>query len=232
MKPVYKFLFATLTVLLLACVGIIIHQDGKHRQQEQSISQLIEDQGENQIVKEYTRDSIVHTVFKDRLIGNTKNEKELAIGKTYADSIQKALKISIDKIDQVTKINARLEAQLALATKQNDKGQTVKTHKDQYLDLVYYPQTDSVNLAYNIELNDSRHSDKKWLFGTKQNYIDMFSPDKRVTINGVKSYRIKEQPPNRVGIGISAGYGMGKDGNTIKILPYFGIGLNYNLIEF
>lgn len=232
MKPAYKFLFAVLTVLLLACVGIIIHQDGKYRQQEQSISQLIEDQGENQIVKEYTRDSIVHTVFKDRLIGNTTNEKELAIGKTYADSIQKALKISIDKIDQVTKINAKLEAQLALQKTENDKGQTLKTHQDKYLNLVYNPQNDSLQFAYNLKLNEARYHDKKWLLGKTQNYVDVYPDDPRITINGLKSYRVKESPDKRFGIGFQGGYGLGKDGNVIRLIPYVGIGLNYNVFEF
>lgn len=232
MKPVYKFLFAALTVLLLVCVGIIIHQDGKALQQEQSISQLIEEQGENQIIKEYKKDSIVHTVFKDRLIDNNVNQKQLAIGKTYADSIQKALKISIDKIDQVTKINAKLEAQLALQTKQNDKGQTLKTHQDKYLNLVYNPQNDSLQFAYNLKLNEARYHDRAWLLGKTHNYVDVYPDDPRITINGLKSYRVKESPAKRFGIGLQGGYGLGKDGNVIRLVPYLGLGLNYNLIEF
>ena len=35
-----------------------------------------------------------------------------------------------------------------------------------------------------------------------------------------------------MGIGISAGYGVGKDGNTLRLVPYVGVGVNYNLIEF
>ena len=232
MKSIHKFLFGGLILLLLCSIGFIIHQDAKGRQQDQSISQLIENKGENQIIEKYTRDSVVHTVFKDRIINNTTNEKHLALGKTYADSIQKALKISIDKIDQVTKINGRLEAQLALQTKQTDKGQVLKTHKDQYLDLAYNPETDSLQFAYNLKLNEARYSDKKWLFAPKNNYINVYSDDKRITINGLQSYRIKEDPPNRMGIGISAGYGVGKDGNTLRLVPYVGVGLNYNLIEF
>lgn len=220
MKLIHKFLFCGLIVLLLCSIGVIIQQDAKKRQQDQSISQLIENKGENQIIEKYTRDSVVHTVFKDRIINNTTNEKQLALGKTYADSIQSALKISIDKIDQVTKINGRLEAQLTLQTKQTDKGQTIKTHKDQYLDLAYFPDTDSLQFAYNLKLNEARYSDRSWLFAAKKNYIDVYSDDKRITINGLQSYRIKENPPNRFGIGVSAGYGLGKDGNILRLLPY------------
>lgn len=232
MKPIHKFLFGFLILLLLSTIGVIIHQDAKKRQQDQNISELIENKGENHLIEKYTRDSVVHTIFQDRIINNTTNDKQLALGKTYADSIQKALKISIDKIDQVTKINGRLEAQLALQTKQTDKGQTVKTHKDQYLDLTYFPETDSLQFAYNLKLNEARYSERKWFLAAKQNYIDMYPDDKRITINGLKSYRVKENSPNRLGLGLSAGYGLGKDGNTIRLVPYIGVGLNYNLIEF
>lgn len=231
MKPIH-FLTTFLALLLIVSIGININIAGKKSQQDQSISDLIQNQGENQIVKEYTRDSITHTVFKDRIINGNSNEKLIALGKPYADSLEKALKVSIDKIDMVTKINGKLEAQVALLTTQTPKGETVKTHKDKYLDLVYYPVTDSLNLAYNLELNDARYSDRKWLLGAKQNYIDMFSPDKRITINGAKTYRVKEQPPNRFGIGLSAGYGVGVDGNLVRLVPYIGLGVNYNLIEF
>jgi len=231
MRPIH-FLTAFIALLLIVSIGININIAGKKSQQDQSISELIQNQADNPIVKEYTRDSVFHTVFKDRLINNNSNEKLLALGKPYADSIEKALKVSIDKIDQVTKINGKLEAQLALATNQNSKGETVKTHKDQYLDLVYYPVTDSLTFAYNLKLNEARYTDRAWLLGAKQNYIDVFSNDKRVTINGLKSYRIKEEPPNRFGIGVSAGYGIGKDGTVVRLVPYIGLGINYNLIEF
>lgn len=232
MKPLHKVLLISLSLLLLCAIGIIIHQDARKSQQDDSFAQLISNQGENSIIEKYTRDSVVHTVFQDRLINNDSNEKRIALGKTFADSLEKALKMSVDKIDQVTKVNARLEAQMALLTKITDKGQPLKYHQDKNLDLVYNPQNDSLTFAYNLELIDARYSEKKWLLGAKKNYIDLYSNDPRITVNGAKTYRIKEDPPNRFGIGLQTGYGLGKDGNVIRLLPYVGIGLNYNLIEF
>ena len=228
MKPLHKFLFFALTALLLCSVGIIIHQDAKKRQQDHSIAQLIENRSQNTIVEKYIRDSVVHTVFQDRLINNTTNEKQIAIGKTFADSLESALKMSIDKINQVTKVNARLEAKLALITKQNG----TKTHQYQFLNLSYNPENDSLQVAYNLQLNEARYQQKKWLFGTPQNYINVYSDDPRITINSLKSYRIKEAPPNRFGIGFNAGYGIGIDRNNVRLIPYVGVGLNYNLFEF
>ncbi|CAM3557697.1 MULTISPECIES: DUF6808 domain-containing protein [Elizabethkingia] len=226
------FAFILVVILLLASIGLNIKQELKRAEKEKETTALLTQGGNNKIVEKYTRDSVTHTVFNEKIINNTKSEKIAALDKTYADSIQKALKISLDKIDQVTKINGRLEAQLALLTKQSPSGQTIKTHKDQYLDLAYYPDTDSVKMSYNIMMNDVRYKKKNWILGAEHNYIDMYSDDPRVTINGVKSFRIKEKPQKRFGFGLNAGYGIAKDGNTMKLLPYFGIGANYNLVEF
>lgn len=232
MKSFHKLLIAFLILSLLVSIGFIVYLKFGERNKEQDLSSLIEDKGNNKIIEKYVKDSVTHTIYQDRFINDTKSEKQTALGKTYADSLARVLKISIDKIDQVTKINAKLEAQMALSTKTTSNGQTEKKHKDEFLDITYYPDTDSLKLAYDIRLNDARYKDKKWLLGRENRYIDLFSDDKRVTINGVKSYRLKEAPPNRFGIGLSAGYGLGKDGDQVKLIPYLGIGFNFNLLEF
>lgn len=232
MKTTHKIFIGLLLIAFVVSIGFNIYQKFEERKHDQELSSLITDNGSNKIIEKYVKDSVTHTIYEDRIINNSKNEKQLAVGKTYADSLQKALKVSLDKIDQFTKITARLEAQVALSTKQTPTGQTVKTHKDKYLDLTYYPDSDSLKMAYDIKLNDARYSEKKWFLGAKQNYINVYSDDKRVTINGLKTFRIKEAIPNRFGIGLSAGYGIAKDGNSLKIVPYFGAGLNYNLFEF
>lgn len=232
MKTTHKIFIGLLLIAFVVSIGFNIYQKFEERKHDQELSSLITDNGSNKIIERYVKDSVTHTIYEDRIINNSQNEKQLAIGKTYADSIQKALKISLDKIDQVTKINARLEAQVALTNKQTSKGQTIKTHKDQYLDLTYYPETDSLKMAYDIHLNDVRYKDKKWIFGKENRYTDLYPEDPRVTINGLKSFRVKEDPPKRLGLGLSVGYGVAKDGNTLKMVPYFGAGLNYNLSEF
>lgn len=224
--------FAFMFALLILSIGLNIRQEFKSVDKERQLTSLLSNTAANKVVKEYTRDSIKHTVFNEKIIHNNSSEKIAALDKSYADSLQQALKISIDKIDQVTKINGRLEAQLQLLNKQNEKGQILKVHKDKYLDLAYNTETDSIQISYDIHLNDARYHDKKWLLGKTNNYIDLYSDDKRVTINGVKSFRIKESTPKRFGLGFNAGYGLIKDGLAIKALPYMGVGINYNLLEF
>lgn len=225
-------------VFLILSIGLNVKQYLNAEAKENRLDSLISAGTKQKPVETYQRDSITHNVYNETIINNNRSEKELAVGKTYADSLQKALKVSINKIDQVTKYNAVLEARLALKESPNPApmpGETPKrvlTHKDKTITLNYYPETDSADLKVDVGLNDTRYSKRKWLLGNQQNYIDIFPDDKRVTIKGLKSYTIKERPQKRFGIGISAGYGVGQDGNTLKTIPYAGIGINYNLFEF
>ena len=219
-------------VLLVLSIGINIKQYRTNEAKNDRITSLIQTDGQNTVVDHYIRDSITHTVFKEKVIGDTRAEKQLAIGKSYADSIERALKKSLDKIDQISKINARLEAQLLLKESTDTNGRKSLAHRDKTIDLTYYPDTDSVDLGVDIGLNEARYSERKWILGNRQNFVEVFPDDKRITIKGLKSYVIKESPQRRFGIGVSSGYGAFADGPTLKMMPYVGLGINYNLIEF
>lgn len=227
-----KIIAIILGVLLIVSLSYIIRQEYEDRKSKELLSQLIETSEGNTIEKHYIRDSVKHTIFRDKLV-NTPEEKSLAIGKNYIDSLQNALKISIDKMEQVSKINAELTAKLQLKEQVLDNGTKVLAHSDKYLNLQYFPHSDSVDFRYNIKLNEVRYKQKKWLFGKNHHYIDVFSDDPRVQINGLKSYRIRGQPQSRWGIGLHAGYGFQIAPNAnLRPTPIVGIGLNYNLIEF
>ncbi|MEE3726250.1 hypothetical protein V2H21_12940, partial [Riemerella anatipestifer] len=99
-----KIFIVILSLLLGFSVFLHIQRERAISKQEQRITDLIELSGKNEVVNHYYRDSIKHTVFKEKVVETT-NEKQLAIGKTYADSLEQALKMSIKKIDQVSKIN-------------------------------------------------------------------------------------------------------------------------------
>ncbi len=221
-----------ITLLLLLSVGLNLRQNHKLEQKEEHYAELIAQGGRNRVVDRYTRDSITHTIFSEKLVSNGIAEKELAIGKNYADSLQRALKVSVDKISQATKINALLEARLALKEAESINGRRILSHQDKNLRLSYYPDTDSVELAMDIALNEARYKKRKWLLGKEENFIDVFPDDPRITIKGLKSFTVKEKPQRRLGIGVSAGYGIVQNNNSLHTAPYVGIGLNYNLVEF
>jgi len=233
MKTKANFIYVILLAcLLIASVALNVKQHFERETSRKEMLSLLENRGQNKVIKEYVRDSIVHTVFQDRAISNEKTEKIAALNSDYADSLQAALKISIEKIEQVTKLNGKLLAELKLKTAKTDDGKDVKVHKDQYLDISFYPDTDSLKMQYNLELNQVRYAERNWLFGKSTHYIDVFSPDPRISIHGLKSFRIKERPSRRFGFGLSAGYGAFKNEKNIQLAPFIGVGVNYNLIEF
>ncbi|WP_260377664.1 hypothetical protein [Riemerella anatipestifer] len=84
-----KIFIIILSLLLGFSVFLHIQRERAIGKQEQQISELIEHSYKNEIINHYYRDSIKHTVFKEKVVETT-NEKQLAIGKTYADSLEQA----------------------------------------------------------------------------------------------------------------------------------------------
>lgn len=227
-----RIIIIVLGFLLILCVGYILRKEYEDRKTDNRQTHLIESTGRNVVEKHYTRDSIVHTVFRDKIIADTEKEKALALSQSYIDTLQNALKMSINKMEQVSKINAELTAKLQLKEFVASNGIKALTHSDDYLKLNYYPHSDSVDFRYNLKLNEVRYGKRKWLLGKKHYYIDVFSDDPRVKINGMNTYRIRGQPPSRWGLGLHAGYGFQISPNaTLTPTPIVGLGINYNLIN-
>lgn len=223
-----KNLIIIVLSIALVIIGLVaINQYIESSKDKQRIAELIHNSGKNEIVTEYIRDSIKHTVFKDKPVKDTEAEKRLAITNSYADSLERALKMSITKIDQALKVNAQLDAKLKL----QQVGNAI-TYQDKFLKLRYVPDSSEMALTYDMGLNVARYSKRKWLFGKKDHYIDVFADDPRVTIKGLKSYTIQERPQKRFGIGIQVGYGFTFNQNSIQASPYIGIGIQRNLIQF
>ncbi len=224
--------FVLIFLLLILSIGLNIRQQFRQEEKETRLEDLISKSGKNTVKEHYVKDSITHTVFNEKIISDDVTEKRLALGKSYADSLEKSLKVSINKLDQFTKINAVLEAKLGLKEGSTASGKKMLSHKDKSLELRYYPYSDSVDLSMDIKLNEARYKKRAWLLGKEQGYVDVFPDDPRIKINGLKSFTVKDPAQKRFGIGFQAGYGIGLNKSTVQTIPYFGIGLNYNLIEF
>jgi len=221
-----NLIIAVLSCLAIALGIVSYNQYVSKKQDEVQYKELLTSTGKNEVVKEYIRDSIKHTVFVDKKIKDTELEKRLAISSQYADSLEKALKISIAKVTQVTKVNTELDAEIRLIKQQDG---TV-AYQDKYLSLFYNPTDDLLNLNYKVNLNIVRYSKRSWFLSQKQDFIDIYSDDPRVTIKGLNSFTLKEKPPKRFGIGLSSGYAFNI--KTNEFTPYVGIGINYNLLNF
>lgn len=222
-----NLIIIVLTLFIAMSMAVCFSLYKEMKTQDKRYAELLQNSGKTKVVTEYIRDSIQHVVFEEKLIKDTETEKRLALSSSYADSLEQALKLSISKINQVTKVNAQLDAQLKLV----EQGDAI-TYQDKFLDIQYYPQTNDLFLKYDISLNIARYSKRDWLFGKRKHYIDVFPEDKRVKIKGLNSYTVQEKPASRFGIGMNIGYGISFENNTAQLQPYIGLGVNYNLINF
>lgn len=219
-----------LIALLVTSLSLNWRQWLYKKKSDERISELVELGGKAKIVTRYVRDSIQHTVFEQVYVKDNASRKRLAITKSYADSLECALQMSIDKIASVTKTNAKLTARLKVL--QNEAGKPPSKHySDKYLSLAYDPANDSLWLSYDISLNTAKYTKKKWLFGEKQHFIDVWADDPRVKIQGLKTFTIAQEPPRRWSLALQGGYGVTLNA-PFRFTPYVGAGLSYHLIHF
>ena len=71
---------------------------------------------------------------------------------------------------------------------------------------------------------------KRRFFGADKYSLDLFSPDQNIYFDGLRVYR-KEKliNPKRFGVGFQLGYGLDE---RLRLQPYLGLGLSYNIINF
>lgn len=183
--------------------------------------------GHAKIITRYIHDSIEHVVIKEISV-KSDAEKEIAVGSPYMDTLTKAIKVAANRIDEVTKVNAKLTAENISLKKSTTEHKY--EYQDKWLSLSYSADSSRLNLSYDVSLNIAKYWKRNWFIAPKRYFVDLYSDDSRIKINSVKRYTLSEQSPKRLGVGLSAGY------SFIPLLnrwqPTIGIGLNYNLIEF
>lgn len=183
------------------------------------------------------KDSVVHL----KTIEVRTEKLKDAISKEHydfvKDTLSKSLDVSIDKITELSRINARLEGELK-ATKiaLNDQKKKVTEYKDKYIKVTTTEDSigSSMTYLYDAKLDVVHYTKKNNWFGNRIEYIDISSPDKNFKVNGLENYKKEiKVSPNRFGIGFNAGYGFTlTSDNSLRMSPYLGFGLSYNLIKF
>ena len=173
-------------------------------------------------------------------------QKVQAIGAGYIDTVTRALQVAVKQLDEASRIVATLEAKnLKLEAAAAVAGQAPgkPSYSDKWLNLTYNPDSNSVDLSYNVTLNSTRYWKRSWLLGNRRYYTDIFSEDPRVRINSVQAFTVPEPRPKRFGLGLQVGGGYlvqtanpftNPFVNPIVGPPnlYIGAGLSYNLIRF
>lgn len=230
-----RFYLAVLALVIIASVCLHLRNIWKAKKQQARIEQLAAAADrtiKDEPVKVYIRDSILHYVYIDKPAA-TKAEKYEAVG-TYIDTVSKALKVAVSTIEEVTKVNAALQAENIKLKRQTNKADTSKNsniyaYTDKYLNIQYNADSNLATINYALSLNVAKYQKRKWLLGQKQSFVDFYADDKRVNIAGVKRYTLPAAKPRRFGVGISAGYAIMSP--TLQPTPYIGVGINYNIIS-
>lgn len=155
---------------------------------------------------------------------------------TYVkDTLSKALDLAVDKINELTRVKAKLEGELQATKVELAENKAKRVYyEDKYLSIVTHEDSTGLpkklQYTYNAELNIAHYSKRKNFWNKERNYIDVSSPDKNFKINGLEHYQKQIYiRPKQVGIGFQFGYGLSQD---FKVQPYMGVGLSYNLIRF
>lgn len=150
--------------------------------------------------------------------------------KAKVDSLLKLANVKDKQLKELKTTVATISEQ-NIELRKTVKGiDTIYEYHDKYLDLSFNRKSDDIVLGsfgYNLVLNDLHYWKRDWFLGKKKGYIEIWSPDSRVRINGMDRVAIKQKTPTfKAGVGAlstysndSWGYGGGLrvDANRLSI---------------
>lgn len=67
------------------------------------------------------------------------------------------------------------------------------------------------------------------LFKKKRAFVDVINYNPYSTVEKVRTFQVSQPKPKRFGLGVSVGMAVNPD---LKLTPYLGVGVHYNLIKF
>jgi len=169
-------------------------------------NQLLEDQATTakrattatRIIERYLdKNGSGHLVIEDTKI-TKEQKKDLIKNSGLIDTVAAALNIAKAKINELTKVNASLVA-LNLKGKPDSPNNptSIIRYVDKYANITYNPIDTMFGLKYNINLINAKYTKNDGFLGLRStNVVDLYSEDKRVTINGVERYSLEVPDPN------------------------------------
>lgn len=130
--------------------------------------------------------------------------------KAKVDSLLKLANIKDKQLRELQTTVATISEQ-NIELRKTVKGiDTIYEYHDKYLDLSFNRKSDDLVLGsfgYNLILNDLQYWKRDWFLGKKKGYIEVWSPDSRVRINGMGRVAIKQKTPTfNVGAGALSTY--------------------------
>ncbi len=146
--------------------------------------------------------------------------------KRLIDTVREALNLkNVQQIEELTQEVFRLKALVKLHAATDSQGKRTLNYSDKWLHLAYNPIDSTALLGYDASLTSVRFYKKSWIPLIKPlDYIDFYGDDPRITINGVRHFKVIPAPPL---------FGLSADVKTsvvfpLRIVPSLGLGLRIN----
>jgi len=184
-------------------------------------------------LKEYvTKDSLIYVKY-DPNVGELMTNNITRNYNTYVyDTLAPALRIAADKITELQQVKAKLEGKIKAQEQIIQDKSRVITYVDKYFTATTITDTlgkSEIDYKYNAQLDIVTTTDRKLFKKDVQNIL-ITSPDKNFKVNNVEHFKKSVELPNRpFGLGLQIGYGISENG---ELMPYLGVGLNYNILKF
>lgn len=189
----YNPILSPVLVLVLGITCFNQYQTNKDLVSSQEISDKRVTMATKVLDRYKDKNDANHIVIESGLI--TQAEKNKLLNTGYVDTLATALKIAKNKINELTVVNASLVATGLKGTVK--PGESLVRHTDEYADITYDPVDTTFGLKYNIKLITAGYQKKSGFLNLKTtSVLDLYSPDKRVTINGVERFQVEVPDPN------------------------------------
>lgn len=182
-------------VLAFVCINLLI--GNKQLEKDKLVSSKRATTATKIIERYLDKNGSEHLVIEDETI-TKEQKKQLDKNSGLIDTVATALNIAREKIKELQVINATLVIANAKGkVEQPGNPLSIIRYVDKYADINYNPADTTFGLKYNIDLRDVKHTKNSGFLGLRStNVIDLYSPDKRVTINGVERYSIEIPEPD------------------------------------
>lgn len=188
------------------------------------------------------KDTVVQTivnekdtiVYKYKIIDRKKHFSisESTINKSYLDSIKNALDVAEDEITRITRLNSEMDKKLTKANLINDKlkRENVYTWKDENSEVVANLNDSTASVKYNAKITITDFSKKPNFFSGREFFTAVSTDDENLKINGLQTYehKVNVKCPS-VHLGIQGGYGAVYTQEQVRLAPYIGLGLNFEI---
>lgn len=194
-----------ITLLVIALAGLSwycykLSMAAERSTKESPIAEIAKQQIQTEakkIAEEVDKNGLQHTVYQ-----MVKEIDQDAIDKVKSDLLDtvEQLNITRDKLRQITVVATSLQITNQKLEKKIGTRETTYTHTDPRASLsVFIPrdstQSATFNFKYDADLTTTQYKKRSWFLGSNNSYIDIYSNDPRVTIQGARTLTVKQKQP-------------------------------------